>query len=233
MKWLIPLVGLLAFGVLSCTEKEPGYHVEEYQGFKVEDLSSEIKIPATAWDLLEGKAAEAEHREAESGGHGGGAPAAATSLAKDFVFSEVTVYLVEKNDNVLKKPAFKISFPRGGGEVDLSQFTGISNGTFYVGFDFPEFTEAQDKKVIFVSQSKKRKIDDEVYGLGCNQFADITNKYFEMMPKMGLKVNTTRDRHLSVLGGHFLFSAHKGNTIYVSQVTFKDSTKNFLFCEAP
>ncbi len=232
----IPFLFLL---LTSCSEKETGYVVEEYSGVKVEDLAAEIKVPTTAWDLLEGKVSGGEHHESGGGGgehggggHGGGG-APAVSLPKDFVFSEVSVYLVEKNDNVLKKSAYKISFPRGGGEIDLSQYAGISNGTFYVGFDFPEFTDAQDKKVLFVSKAKKRKIAEEVYGLGCNQFVDITDQYFALMPKVGIKVNTTRDRHLSVLGGHFLFSAQKGNTIYVSQVTFKDSTKNHLFCEAP
>ncbi|MNY61910.1 hypothetical protein D3C86_1986530 [compost metagenome] len=110
---------------------------------------------------------------------------------------------------------------------------GISPGSFFVGFEYPEFVDAQDKKVLFVSQAKKRKIDDIVYGLGCNQFVDITSKFFEAMKREGLKVNTTRDRHLSVLGGHFLFSAQKNNTVYVSQVSFTDSNKTNLFCEAP
>lgn len=235
------ILTLTACWTLSCTPPETGYKVEHYQDVKIEDLSAEIKIPSKAWDLLENKPLAASgHDEpaAPSAEHGGGehgAPAGGggSLLAKEFTFSEIIVYLSEKNDNVLKKPAYKIALPRGGGEIDLSQYMGISNGTFYVGFEFPEFTDAQEKKVLFVSRAKKRKIDEEVYGLGCNQFVDISTKFFEEMGKAGIKVNSTRERHVTVLGGHFLFSAQKGNTIFASQVTFKDSNHPNLFCEVP
>ncbi|MNJ99714.1 hypothetical protein D3C87_174950 [compost metagenome] len=219
-------LSLTCLSVVACTPKE-GYVVDSYHEQKIEDLAEEVKIPSKAWDILEGKSTAAHGSSEEQ------SPEASSVLAKEFVFSEVTVFLVEKNPGVLKRPAYKISLPRGGGEIDLDHYMGISPGSFFVGFEYPEFVDAQDKKVLFVSQAKKRKIDDIVYGLGCNQFVDITSKFFEAMKREGLKVNTTRDRHLSVLGGHFLFSAQKNNTVYVSQVSFTDSNKTNLFCEAP
>lgn len=224
MKWFV--LTLLVGMTMSCTPKE-GYIGHSYQEVKVDELAEEIKIPSKAWDLIEGKKAD-PHAAAAEGEHG-----AAPTLNKDFIFSEIQVFLVEKNPGVLKRPAYKISLPRGGGEIDLSNYIGISPGTFYVGFEYPEFVDAQEKKVLFVSEAKKRKIDDVVYGLGCNQFVDITAKYFEAMKHEGIKVNTTRDRHLSVLGGHFLFAAHKGATVYISQVSFTDSNRKNLFCEVP
>jgi hypothetical protein len=44
----------------------------------------------------------------------------------------------------------------------------------------------------------------------------------------GIEVNTTRARHVSVLGGTFFFSSGK----QVTQVTFKDTQQGHLFCES-
>lgn len=208
--------------VLSACSAREGYQSESYSEIKVEDLANDIRIPTRAWDLLEGKAEE----PAETGEH-----ESAVTPNKEFVFAEIVVFLKEKNPGVLRSPAIKILLPRGGGEIDLADYMGISPGTFFVGFEFPEFTEATEKKVLFVSRARKRRVDEVVFGAGCNQFFDISKKFFEQMKSEGVKVNTTRERHLSVLGGTFLFSAIKGNTVYVSQVSFTDSKHTHLFCE--
>ncbi len=228
---------LSALVVLSGCSKSPGYHREEYKSIKFEDVPPDLKIPTKAWDMLSFKAVEGEHGEHAEGGGGegghGGGEGKKESGSKEIVFADVTVFLVDKNPGILKDEAMKFELPRGGGEIDLSQYLNNRQGSFYVGFEFPSFTDAKQSKVLFVSRARKRKLGDSVYGAGCNQILDITTKFNLAMQGEGLKVNTTRERHISVLGGTFLFSAEKGDTIYVAQVSFVDPEHKNLFCEAP
>lgn len=217
MRGLVRALTIWMLLLLGACSKEPGYHVAEYKQIKIQDLPEEVKIPGQAWDMLEFKAQQPE--------------AHAVASAKSLVFAEVSVYLVERNPGVIDGKALKISLPRGGGTIDLSRFVTDQRGSFYVGFDFPEFQEASGKKVLFVSKARKRRLGSEVFGAGCNQFFDITEEYFKNMAKEGLKVNTSQDRHLSVLGGSFLFAAEKGSEVHLAQVRFTNSQKSKFFCE--
>ncbi|UOF01110.1 hypothetical protein [Bdellovibrio reynosensis] len=216
----------LALG--ACTQS-PGYHVEKYHEVKFSDLPVDVKIPTKAWDLLELKAPAAAH--GEGGGDHGAAAGEATPAAKNIIFGDVAVFLVQKNDGIVKSEAVKILLPKGGGTIDLAQFITDKQGSFYVGFEVPGLAEAVSKKVLFVSGAKKRKLGDKVIGAGCNQFVDITDSFLKNMQGEGLKVNTTQERYLSVLGGTFLFSAEINKDVQVAAVTFKNSKYNHLFCE--
>ncbi len=242
MKITAKIISLWLFLALGACSKDPGFRVEHYKEMKFEDVANDIKVPSQVWDLLEFKAVSAqsaeEHGEAKAeeakseGGHGEKKEGAA-GLSKEIIFSEVNVFLVEKNSGIVKDEAVKIELPKGGGEVDLAQFITDEKGSFYVGFEFPEFTDSTAQKVLFLSKGRKRRIDDKVIGAGCNQFLDITTSFMKAMTKEGLKVNTTRERYTTVLGGIFFFAAQKAGNIYVSQVTFKDSKHQNLFCEVP
>lgn len=199
----------------ACTKK-----TEETVAIKetvIEDVAQDIKIPQAAWDLLEFKSESAE---------------TATS-SHDQVFAEITVVLTEKNPDILSEPTVRIKLPKGGGAIDFSRYVTGKQGTFYVKFEFADFENAVQKRVLFVSKARKRKIGGEIFGEGCNKFSDITDKYFEKMAEDGIKVNTTQQRYLSVLGGHFLFSAKRDNMIAISQVSFYHSQHQNLMCEEP
>ncbi|MFM6929990.1 MAG: hypothetical protein ACKOX6_16080 [Bdellovibrio sp.] len=230
MRKSVRLLTVWMFLALGACTKTVGYHVEEFKEIKVEDLPDEVKVPSKAWDLLEFKTVGAEaHHEAKAEGGGEGHKEASGS--KEVVFAAVKVFLVQKNEGIVNGEAIKIELPKGGGDIDLSQYLTGNNGSFYVGFEFPDFVESTAQKVLFVSRARKRKIDDQVYGAGCNQILDITNKYMLAMKGEGLKVNTTRERHLSTIGGTFLFSAQKAGSTLVAQVSFKDPKHQSLFCE--
>ncbi|WII72899.1 hypothetical protein QJS83_03315 [Bdellovibrio sp. 22V] len=219
-KFVQALVIWMSFFSGACTAV-PGYHVSEYGDIKIEDPPEDLKVPTQAWNLMEFKVAE------NADDHGGGGGVSQNNL----IFSEVAVFLVEKNKGIVEGQALRISLPRGGGEVDLSRFIKDQRGSFYVGFEFPEFENATAKKVIFVSHARKRRIGNQVFGAGCNQFFDISEKFFTQMKGEGIKVNTTQNRHLSVLGGTFFFAAQKDKDIHLAQVTFKSSQHAPLFCE--
>lgn len=189
----------------------------------VDEIPAEIRIPIPLWDLIEG--------------HG---PGVSQSLNPDtaeprdggILFTPVDVILTEKNDGVLTHPRIRIQLPRGGGEIDLSRFMGSNTGSFFVNFEFPENDSGGAPRSWFVSRSRKRRVDREVWGAGCNKYMEITDGLARLEKKAGgLKVNTTRQRHLSVLGGHFVFNVKKDSQSYLTQVTFTDANARQLFCE--
>ncbi len=214
MKKIVQALFFWMFLFLGACKGDPGYHVAEYQEVKYEDVPDDIKIPSKAWDLLEFKQNSEE-----------------ASATKNLIFSEVSVFLVQKNPGVVEGEAVRIDMPKGGGNIDLSRYITNQRGSFYVGFEFPAFAEAKNKKVLFVSGTRKRKIEGKIFGAGCNQFFDITDHFFKEMKGEGIKVNTTQERYLSVIGGTFLFSAQKDNDVLIAQVTFKNPQFSALFCE--
>ncbi|MNK91718.1 hypothetical protein D3C87_1118320 [compost metagenome] len=221
--------GLCVLMLGACSKHEEESHTE-IRTLKVEDVPADIRIPSKAYSELQFAAADGDHAAAGGGEHEGAAAAGAPATS-GIVFAEVSVILKEKNPGVVKGGEVKIKFPRGGGEVNLADYITETPGSFYVSFEYPDFAGSAQQKVIFVSKARKRRIDNQVFGAGCNQYFDITKAFAKAMLTDGIKVNTVRERYTSVLGGHFLFSAAKEGSQYMAQVTFRDSTHNHLFCE--
>lgn len=192
-----------------------GFRQEHSKAEEITEIPREIRVPVKMWEAL---AVEGKEKPKEGGEAG-------------YVFSEAKVILTEKNPGVLKEPSLKISFPRGGGEIDLSQYMGEAQGSFYVGLEVPETEEAEMTKILFISHSRKRKLDNQIYGSGCHEFFDITKTFIKEMKHEGLKVNTTRNRHTSTLGGTFILASRRGGQNYLTQVTFTDSANKNLLCQ--
>lgn len=215
MKRALLLAGFLLLG--ACT-KAFNFRTEHASMVKVEDLPSDFKIPAAIWELVE-KVPDAK-------------PTAEGSNLGIF-YSSVKVFLTEKNPDILRSPAYEIELPSGGGAIDLAKLLTGNQGSFYVGFELPEeITTGTNFKAIYISDARKRKLDERVFGAGCNQYFDITPKFLMMMKTEGIKANTTRQRHVTVLAGHYIFSAMKDNRIYITQVHLTDSRYKNLLCEA-
>jgi hypothetical protein len=224
MKYLLVLALLLGF---SCSHHD-GEDAAGVKEVKIEDIPDDIKIPVKLWNEIERisntseltpKSAEDQKEEDNTANRG------------SILFSTITVKLKENNPEVLESPEIKIDLPRGGGQIDLAKYMGSKPGSFFVQFEYPEWKEVPTIHSYYVSRAKKRKLDGEVYGVGCNKYLDITKKLAKNNAKEGIKVNTTRDRHATVLGGHFVFSAKKDTQTFLSQVTFVDSKNPQLFCE--
>lgn len=226
----------LFLALAACHSDHEGSEARE---IVVDETPAEVKIPVALWDEIEGKHGhEAAAHEASAGGggeHGGGGEAAGAeggdSADGGALFAPIDVILKEKNKGVLTNPEIRIRMPRGGGEIDLSRFMGSTAGSFFVNFEFPENEENYAPRVWFVSRARKRRIDREIWGAGCNKYFEITSGLAKMIKKEGgLKANTTRQRHLSVLGGTFLFNFKKDSQSYLTQVTFIDANSKQLFC---
>jgi hypothetical protein len=238
---------MLIFLLLPACYQKTGFRTENSKVEDISDIAKEIRVPSKMWALLKGEEvaseghaapagpahgeAPADHGGGGDGGHGGAESGGKESADEGFVFSEVKVILTEKNPGILRDPSLTLSFSRGGGEVDLATYVSEKPGSFFVGFDFPEMEDGDIKKVIFISRARKRKIDNQIFGAGCNQFLDITEKFLTEMKGQGIKANTTRKRHVSLLAGTFIISAQKGKQKYVTQVTFTDSSSPQLLCQ--
>jgi hypothetical protein len=143
-------------------------------------------------------------------------------------FGEVKVTLKEKNPGVLIEPEIHFRFPKGGGIIDLSNYIQTDNpGTLFVFIEVVEGVSGDGGKIFFIPQTKKRKIDGDVWGAGCNKYLDVKKFILGEGQKKGIEVNTTDFRHLSVIGGSFFIA----NGLEVAQVTFQDSQQKSLFCD--
>jgi len=184
-------------------ESEESTPVEESPNLKkyvMEDTGPDVKIPVKIWEEIQG-----------------------TKAGVNISFVPIEIRFQEKTPGVLVDPEFKIIFPRGGGEIDLFRFVKEKQGTFRVFFNLAPFKGSKNFHVYYVSRAKKRKLDGEVWGAGCRKYMDVTSALL----KGGIEVNTTRARHDSVLGGHFVIVADQ----QVTQVTFRDSSQSHLFCD--
>lgn len=173
----------------------------------IHETPQDLKVPAAVWDLL------------------------SEQPAPRLVFVPLRVELIEKTPGVLSRKTLEFQMPRGGGEVDLSHYVKEKQGSFYVDFDFVKNVLPENLRVFFISQNRKRKLDGVIHGSGCKSFYDVKNHLLKSSKNGGLLVNTTRMRHLSVLGGTFLFAANVGKEVHLTQVTFKDSKNRKYFCD--
>ena len=178
--------------------------------YRVEDLPMDFKVPDFIWDITN-KVIE-------------------PNKPKTIVYGPVSLKLIEKNKNILKESPMLFVMQSGGGELDLSKVVSGQPGSFSLGFDLPIKDKILQTKVFFISQNRQRKVDGEVLGSGCKKVLELTSQFGKLGFSQMLDINTTRHRHVSVLGGHFLFLVETENNWTVSQVSFYDSERVDLFC---
>lgn len=205
-------------------------HESSFEKIEVEKSPKEFKIPSDLWDLIlnEQKAPQEEpkkEKEAEA------SKESAKVESPILVWMPIKVQLQATSEEILKNKKTEFEFSMGGGEIDFSRIVVGEKGSFFIKFLLEEFKDPSKVKVYFYSKAKKRKIDDDIFGSGCNVYFDITKKFFVDNTKQGIKTNVTDNRHLSVFGGHFIFASHNEGKVYVTQVSFRDSTKPELFCQ--
>ncbi len=172
--------------------------------FVIREVDPDFYIPAELWDKIK------------------------NPVVKDaMTFNSIRVRFKEKTPGILIAPEFAVDFVKGGGTIDFSHFTTGKNGTFQIFFDTEEFAQGKQFSAFYVSRARKRKLDGEIWGSGCRTYMDLTKYLDGVGKKKGIEVNTTRSRHDSLMGGHFIFTV--GHEL--TRVSFKDSANPHLFCE--
>lgn len=189
-------------------ELDPNAHIID-----VRDTPKDFKIPTDLWDLILDK----DHKKE------GDEPL--------IVWLPVKVILSAKRPSILIHEKIQYNLPRGGGTIDLSKNTDGDRGTFYLKFGLGEFSNPAATKVYFLSNSKKRRLEGDVFGAGCNVFFDITASLLKEQKLEGLKYNITDNRHVSALSGHFIFVQLEKDKVYLSQVEFNDTKNRDYLCK--
>ena len=220
---LISVLGLTP----SCQKQEEAVHAEPLK-VVVDEIPDDIRVPVKMWDDIQIlQVGLGEKKEALPEDDGG-------LNRETILFAPVTVVLIEHNPEVLTHQEVRIELPRGGGRIDLSKYRGENTGSYFVKFEWPEWTEMPELaelRSFYVSRARKRKIDGDIHGVGCNKYLEITHKVNKENILNGIKVNTTRERDTTALAGHFVFSVKKDHQIFLTQVTFTDSKNKELLCE--
>jgi hypothetical protein len=196
-------------------EEAPVATHEDGRVIRMPEMDKEIHLPTKLWDLVTGASFEKSVKD-----------------SANFIFSPISVQFKEKNPGVLADPVMRFEFPNAGGEIDFAKYIKSERGTFQITFDFEGFADPASLQIYYMPTARKRKIDGEIFGAGCKKFYDLKDYILTANSKEGLVVNVTRDRHDSAVGGHFIFSYKKGKQTYISQVSFTDSKRPDLFCDA-
>jgi len=191
----------------------------------VRDTPADFKLPGKLWDTL-----VLASPGGKDGGHGSGAGAKEEKTDVLIVWLPVEVSLNAKSEGILVHDSVQYNLPRGGGTLDLSKVTAGDRGTFYIKFNLVEFSNPSALKVYFISNAKKRRVDGEVFGAGCNVYFDITKAFQKENNSEGLKFNITNNRHISAMSGHFIFVQTEKDKVYLSQVEFNDSKNRDYLC---
>lgn len=177
---------------------------------RVEDVPLDFPLPSKVWDQT--------------------LPQDPNLKAKPIVYGSLFVRFREKNPGVLLEKETIFELPSGGGQLDLSQIVSGKKGSFYVSFDFPAASETLQTKVFFLSESRQRKVEGEIWGSGCRKILELTSTLAKRQFKNEIMVNTLRDRHVSILAGHFIFLSETESSWTVSQVSMMDSNRKDLIC---
>lgn len=147
-----------------------------------------------------------------------------------YLFAPLKVQFTEKSKQTLNTHTLVYSFPKGGGELDLSEIV-QGQGSFYLSFPSEQFHDLPElEHLFFISKSPVTEIGKESYGIGCGKWIDLKKNFINLQKPKFLSFNTTLNAHLPVLAGHYVFVFRKSNQIYLTQLTLTDSKNKNSLC---
>ncbi len=153
-------------------------------------------------------------------------------------FLSFKVYFSPLENKLAFNQPVEIIFSRGGGSIDLSKIVTGESGSFYLNtlIDWDELgfkkNEINEFQAYFISNSKKRKIKNEVWGAGCNSYYNVTDMFDNVLSRQGLLLNATDARYMGLIAGTFVFVIIKSKDLYLATVTFLDSRYPDLTCRS-
>ena len=213
-----------SFFLSSCSR----FKMQEVEFSKTEVIQNwpeELMLPSLVWDQVENKVDAAKNGQAEHSNHA----SSATNL-KSVLFDTISVLLFEKTPGTLVAPSIEITLPKGGGTVDLAKYVNSKPGSFLLSFRVNYGETSDTLKVQYVSRARKRRLNNKVYGMGCQSVADLKNYFLKTIEPEGLLLDTTRSLYLSVILGDFIFSYDKDLNTMLTRVSFTDSRQPQLAC---
>ncbi len=201
------VLALLVVTLVSCSKKSTE---ENYQVYRIDDLPQDFRMTSKIWDVTK--------------------PTDPAAKDKPIFYGPLQIKFSQKSPGVLKEGNVIFEFASGGGEIDLSQVVSGQQGTFFISFDMPGVDNIINRRAFLISRSRQRKVEGEVIGSGCKTLLDLSSSLGQLNFKEQLKLNTTRERHVSLVAGHFVFLVETDKSWIISQASFYDSKRQDLIC---
>ena len=152
------------------------------------------------------------------------------TLTPVYLFMPLQVRFSELSEGVLKKPAVRYNFPKGGGNIDLKDVV-LGSGSFFLSFPAEQFDENYEfLHLYYISNSPVKKIENESFGLGCGKMIDLKKSFSKLQKPEFLKLNTSDLRYLYVTAGMYVFVFKKSSQIFMAQLTIFDSRYSKELC---
>lgn len=204
------LIGLLFFSSCHFAQSQDAH----YNDVKVEARADDFKVPKKIFDQIETDLV------------------GTASVQSVYLLAPIQAVLFSESNAVIKDNPSRITFPNGGGKLDLAPYV-TGQGSFYLSFPKEQFDSLPTlEKLYFISDSPKKKIDDEEFGLGCGKFIEIKKQFESLQKKNFLKLNTTDLRYLYVVSGYYIFVFKNNNQIFLTHLHVTDSRYPDNFCSS-
>lgn len=152
-------------------------------------------------------------------------------------FLEVKAYIFDDVQGQLLSPT-RLVMPRGGGVVDFKQVLPAIDKLWFrlkVELSLKDTKEniisSKHFKVFFVSNQKKRTVDYKEYGMGCNEYVDITSYFRQVVSDKGMVLPFKEQKYISVVGGAFIFAYTQAENLYLGSLGVYDSRYADLQCD--
>ncbi|MBC7754699.1 MAG: hypothetical protein H7Z71_10710 [Moraxellaceae bacterium] len=185
-----------------------------FTDIKIEVRADDFKVPIKIFDQI----------EADLVG--------TATLQAAYLMAPLEVVLSSESNGVVQNSPIRLIFPNGGGRLDLANYVS-GQGSFDLSFPPQQFADLpQLEKLYFISDSPKKRIDGEEFGLGCGKFVDIKKKFDLLQKPHFLKLNTTNLRYLYVVAGYYLFVFKNNNQFYLTHLHVTDSRYPDNFCSS-
>jgi hypothetical protein len=204
------ITALFFLFLMACTSQ---HRPVETVKFEVTEIAQEVQIPKMVMNEVD--------EEVKKDG---------AAVAPVYLFTPLQVQFTELSANVLKNPSFSYVFPKGGGQLDLKDVV-TGEGSFYMSFPPEQFEKMPEiMHLYYVSNSPKKKIGDESFGLGCGKMLDLKKSFSKLQKLDFLKLNTNEQRYVYVTAGRFIFVFKQATQVYISQLTITDSRFSKELC---
>jgi hypothetical protein len=223
-------LSFLVFGLLlvSCTDSDKASNVFYHEG-EVLKTSKEFIIPRKLKQKIDKDYVDYVRKTDPSNI----APdeELTSQIPRDFL--EVDLYLRELfAGSLLQNTVFRT--PRGGGLIDLADVVTGDKGSFLVNF-VARSPDAPDEKltnlsVYYLSEVRKKEIDNKVYGTGCHSLVDISRSVKNNITSKGFRVNAKDDRYYYAMAGTYLFVSYALEKIRIAALRVKDTSITGFEC---
>lgn len=219
---------VFAFAFLSgCTSQGPNWEKLHFRSAQVAKSDKDIVIPKPLVEIIKNQF----EKEASAPMSEAGAELSAAVIPRKYL--GLKIMMTPKTAGVLAEP-IRFDLPRGGAIIDFSEWiSATSSGSFFLKVQVEaegDPAAAEKVKVYFFSRSRKRTVDEEEMGAGCNKYMDLTQFYQKTLSRDGVRANTTDQRHLSLLAGTFYFIYSAPDALHLASLTFEDPRYPSIQC---